>query len=233
MRYFRYRHSANRLNNKAIIEHYKSLTKDEKKTFCKERFCRRFATILGIVCYVSSVSVGIYLLKLIPMPNNSFLDILVMFGKVIAGIAVLIACGFLTYGVCLPLIKKIESYNIPTMKKIIFSKACSHLRDYYGLQEPYIITKCFDSSNKAFKDHDVCIFVVNDELRITVDLIRGFLYPDRDLGCYSFKKSEIRLTKIQNGNKLMLELKAGNKASNEVVFLLGYKARRFIESNFV
>jgi hypothetical protein len=31
----------------------------------------------------------------------------------------------------------------------------------------------------------------------------------------------------------MLELKAGNKASNEVVFLLGYKARRFIESNFV
>lgn len=231
MRYFRYRHSANRLNNKAIVEHYKSLTKDEKKTFRKKRFLKRFTTILGTVCLVSSMSAGICLLKLIPMPNNTFLEILVVLGKVITGIILLIACGFLTYGICLPFINKIESYNIPAMKRIVFSKACGYLRDYYGLQETYIVTKCFNSSNKDFKNHDVCIFVVNDELRITVDLIKGFLYPNRDLGCYSFKKNEIRLTKLQSGKHLMLELKASNKKSDEVVFLLGYKARRFIESN--
>ncbi len=232
MRYFRHSHT-NQLHNNALKEHYRSLTKDEKKTFCKERFWRRFATILGTVCYVVSFSAGICLLKLIPMPNNSLLEILVMLGKVIAGIVLLIACGFLTYGVCLPLIKKVESYNIPAMKKIIFSKACSHLRDYYGLQEPYIITKCFDSSNKVFKDHDVCIFVIDDELRITTDLISGFLYPEKDLGCYSFKKNEIVLTKISNGNHLILELKASEGVSDEIVFLLGYRAKGFIKKNFL
>ena len=75
--------------------------------------------------------------------------------------------------------------------------------------------------------------MVNDELRITVDLIRGFLYPEKDLGCYSFKKNEIILTKCQNGKHLILELKADDGVSDEVVFLLGYKARRFIESNFL
>jgi hypothetical protein len=119
------------------------------------------------------------------------------------------------------------------MKKIVFSKACSHLRDYYELKEPYIITKCFDSSNKVFKDHDVCIFVIDDELRITTDLIRGFLYPEKDLGCYSFKKNEIVLTKISNGNHLILELKASDGVSDEVVFLLGYRAKGFIKKNFL
>ena len=236
MRYFRYRYRfkpTDQLHNTALKAHYKSLTKDEKKTFCKERFLRKVATILGIVSYISSVSVGICLLKLIPMPNNIFLEILVMLGKVIAGIILLIACGFLTYGICLPLIKKIESYNIPSMKKIVFSKACSHLREYYGLQEPYIITKCFDSSNKDFKDHDVCIFIVNDELRITTDLVSGFLYPEKDLGCYSFQKNEISLAKNQNNNQLILELKSNDGKSDEVIFLLGYKAKRFIENNYI
>lgn len=232
MRYFRHRHT-NQLHNNALKEHYKSLTKDEKKAFCQERFWRRFATILGTICYVSSVAVGIYLLKLIPMPNNTLLQILVVLGKVIAGIILLIACGFLTYGVCLPLIKKVESYNIPAMKKIIFSKACSHLRDYYGLQEPYIITKCFDSSNEAFKNHDICIFIVNNELRITVDLVRGFLYSDKDLGCYAFNQDEITLTKKQNGKQLLVELKVDDEVSDNITFLLGYRAKGFIEKNFL
>lgn len=59
------------------------------------------------------------------------------------------------------------------MKKKIFSKACGHLRDYYELQEPYIITNCFEATDKNFKNHDVCIFVVGDELRLTTDLVRG------------------------------------------------------------
>ena len=77
------------------------------------------------------------------------------------------------------------------MKKEIFSKACEHLRRYYKLQEPYVVTKCFTATDKRFQNHDVCIFVVGDELRMTADLTRGFLYGERDLGCYAFKKEEI------------------------------------------
>ena len=113
-------------------------------------------------------------------------------------------------------------------KKEILSKACGHLRDYYGLQEPYIITKCFDAADKKFQKHDVCLFIVGDELRITADLIHGFLHGERDLGCYAFVKHEITLSKQPCGQQLMLEMKAG-----ENTFLLGYRAKGFIEKNFI
>ena len=113
------------------------------------------------------------------------------------------------------------------MKKEIFSKACEHLRDYYKLQEPYIITKCFDATDKKFQNHDVCIFVVGDELRLTTNIVRGFLYGERDLGCYAFKQEEITLSKQKNGDRLVAELRADN-----TIFLLGYRAKGFINKNF-
>jgi hypothetical protein len=96
------------------------------------------------------------------------------------------------------------------------------------LEEPYIITKCFDSTDKKFKNHDVCIFIVDDELRITTDLVRGFLHGERDLGCYAFSRDELIISKKQNGKYLMAELKSTNTE-----FLLGYRAKGFIEKNFL
>ena len=93
---------------------------------------------------------------------------------------------------------------------------------------PYIITKCFDAADKKFQKHDVCLFIVGDELRITADLIHGFLHGERDLGCYAFVKHEITLSKQPCGQQLMLEMKAG-----ENTFLLGYRAKGFIEKNFI
>lgn len=91
-----------------------------------------------------------------------------------------------------------------------------------------MITKCFDSTDRKFKNHDVCIFIVGDELRLTADLVRGFLHGERDLGCYAFKRHEITLSKLQEGNHLIAELKAENTA-----FLLGYRAKGFIDKNFI
>ncbi|MBR2971027.1 MAG: hypothetical protein IKC48_04460 [Clostridia bacterium] len=114
------------------------------------------------------------------------------------------------------------------MKKEIFRSACSHLRDYYSLQNPYIITKCYDATDKTFKNHDVCIFVAGDELRITTDIVQGFLHGKRDLGCYAFKRDEITLTKLYRDNLLMAHLQAG-----DFIFLLGYRAKGFIQKNFI
>ena len=114
------------------------------------------------------------------------------------------------------------------MKKEIFSKACAHLRNYYNLQKPYIVTKCFNATDKKFQNHDVCLFIVGDELRLTADLAHGFLYGERDLGCYALKKEDITLTKLENGKHLIAELKADNQ-----VFLLGYRAKGFIDKNFI
>lgn len=227
MRYFRYKNT-NKNRNNALKEQYETLTKDEKRTFRKEKRWTRFGLIASLAIYCACSAVGVYLLKLIPIPNGWFLETLVILGKVIVGfIWFILVSGLLTYGLTVPIWKKVASFHIPLMRKEIFSKACAHLREYYKLQEPYIVTKCFDATNPHFKNHDVCIFVVGDELRITTDLIRGFLHGERDLGCYAFTRDEIALSKQQNGNQLTAELRA-----EDTVFLLGYRAKSFIEKNF-
>ena len=227
MRYYKYKNTDKNIHN-ALKEQYKTLTEDEKRTFRKEKRWRKFSTIVSLIIYISCIVAGIFLLKSIPLPSAWFLEILVIVGEVIIGFILLIASGVLTVALTMPLWKKVESFHVPSIKKDIFSKACKHLRDYYQLQEPYLITKCFDSTDKKFENHDVCIFVVGDELRITTDLVRGFLHGERDLGCYAFKKEEITLSKQNVGNHLIAELKANN-----IVFLLGYRAKGFIDKSFL
>ena len=223
MRYFRYKNTDKNVNN-ALKEQYKTLTENEKRKFCKKKRWQKFSTIVTITVFICYIIVEIFLLESIPVPNDIFLEVLVIVGKVIVGFILLIVSGGLTAILTTPLWKKVETFDIPLMKKEIFSKACKHLRDYYQLQEPYIITKCFEATDKNFQNHDVCIFIVGDELRITTDLIRGFLHGERDLGCYAFKIEEITLLKRNNGMHLVAELRADN-----TVFLLGYRAKGFID----
>lgn len=227
MRYFKYKNTNKNVNN-ALKAQYKSLTEDEKRTFRKEKRWRKFSTIVSLIIYFLFITVGIYLLKSIPQPSDFLLALFVIIVKVVIGFILVIVGGVITVGLTTPLWKKAESLRIPSIKKEIFSKACRHLRDYYELQEPYIITKCFDATDKKFQNHDVCIFVVRDELRLTTDLVRGFLYGERDLGCYVFKRDEIILSKQQDEKHLIAELKA-----EDTIFLLGYPAKAFIEKNFI
>ena len=215
MRYFKYKNT-NKNYNMALKEQYKSLTTDKKSTFRKETLWRKFSLIVSSAIFFSSVTSGFLLLRALPQPVAVIWQILAGIGKSILGLLILIAGGLLTAGLTKPLWKKADSFHLPTMKKEFFRKACSHLRTYYGFSEPYIVTKCFDASDHKFKNHDVCIFVVGDELRITADLVHGFLQGDRDVGCYAFKKHEIMLSKQQHGQQLLALLKADN-----TFFMLG------------
>ena len=223
MRYFRYKNTDKNVKN-ALKEQYKTLIEDEKRTFCKKKRWQKFSTIVTLTIFICCIIAVSFLLISIPAPNDNFLEVLVIVGKGIVGFILLIVSGGLTAILTTPLWKKVETFDIPLMKKEIFSKACKHLRDYYQLQEPYIITKCFEATDKNFQNHDVCIFIVGDELRITTDLIQGFLHGERDLGCYAFKTEEITLLKRNNGKHLVAELRADN-----TVFLLGYRAKGFID----
>lgn len=227
MRYFRYKNTYKNVNN-ALKEQYKTLTEDEKRIFRKKNSWEKFSTIVAFTIFTCCMIAEIFLLKSIPVPNDKFLEALVIVIKVIVGFILLFVSGGLTAILVTPLWKKVETFDIPLMKKEIFSKACKHLRVYYQLQEPYIITKCFEATDKNFQNHDVCIFVVGDELRITTDLIRGFLHGERDLGCYALKKEEITLLKRNNGNHLVAELRTDNS-----VFMLGYRAKGFIDNFLV
>ena len=186
--------------------------------------------ILGAVVFFTVFLGGfffcVWALKQIPVPKSLFEIVLRHIGNFILGASAFF--GFFIIGVLvsMPIFSDNETRRIADRK--ILSQACEHLREFYGLQEPCIVTKCYTSSDKKFKDHDVCIFVVGDELRITTNLKNGFFYEERDLGCHAFRREEITLTKIEGEKFLMAELRAG-----ETTFLLGCRAKGFIEKNFL
>ena len=219
MRYFRFQNTDKALTE-ALKEQYKMLSGVEKRLVRREKRWRNFALTVTLLLFFALVGASICLLIWIPDPNGVIWEILAIVGKIALGFLLFLVSLFLLAVCVTPLWNKVESMQLPSIKKEFFSNACKHLRDYYQLQEPYLITKCFDSTDEKFKNHDVCIFVVGDELRITADLIQGFLHSERDLGCYAFKQDEIALYKKQNENHLILEFRAG-----DAVFLLGYRAK--------
>lgn len=227
MRYFQYPNTGENRNN-ALREQYKTLTQQEKQRVRSEKRWRILCEIVTFVMFGLFMVACVAFLKWIPRPEHWAARMLAAVGKIILGILLLALGGGLTVWATRPLWNKAEAFRLPAMKKEIFFKACGHLRDFYGLQEPCIVTKCFDATDKKFKDHDVCLFVAGEELRITADLLRGFLHGERDLGCYAFRREEITLRKQRHGDRLAVVLDAGGAA-----FVLGYRAKGFIEKNFI
>lgn len=115
-----------------------------------------------------------------------------------------------------------------SMRKDFLHKACETLREYYGLQEPFLVTKCYSCTDRKFDRHDVCLFVVENELRVSADLHNGFFHPDRDLGCYGLTRQEITLSPAQYKEHEALQLEADG-----VTFLLGTRAQKFIKEQFL
>ena len=107
----------------------------------------------------------------------------------------------------------------------IMQDATEHLRVFYQFCEPCLITKCYQCSDPKWNRHDVCLFVVDDELRITTNLKNGFFHPDKDLGCYCFSKEEISLTDGQFRDIQAIEL-----AAECISFLLSRNAISYIRS---
>lgn len=224
MRYFKYKNTQTTQKN-AFKLWYAEMTKKEKKLYRKEKARNTVATIVFFaVMFLVGGSIG-FALSRIDFSDNVFLLIIELIGFVLLAILGMIAAVIVGGLASSPLWSKNNTY--PTFRKNMLSEACAPLREYYGLCEPFIVTKCFDSSDKDFDNHDVCIFVAGDELRITTDINRGFFHGERDLGCYAFSRDEIALSKIQKDAQLVLELNA-----SDMVFHLGYRAKGYIEKCF-
>lgn len=226
MRYFRYKHTG-RVYNDAWKAEFVKLTKDEQKNVRRNKVLDKVgATVLLCVMFACLIGCGIAINQ-IPKPERGLLLVLYNFVKVLLWIVSFVFSGFVGYIVASPILKKITDTPYAFRQQALY-EACAPLRKFYGLQEPYVLTKCFECSDEKFNNHDVCIFVHEDELRITTDLLRGFAYGDRDLGCYAFRPDEIILTKQEREGHLALELKADN-----VVFLLGYRAKGYIKKYYL
>ncbi len=204
-----------------------SLTEVEKKRNRQGKLLN-FAAIASVSIVFLVVFFGSeFMIAQIPPPQNAFLFVLAIIGRIILTIGVFIVSILLGSLVSSPIFKLAQKKLV--FKKIIaFDKSLIFLREYYAWQEPCIVTKCYDSSDKKFKNRDICIFLVDDELRITADLKHGFSIRENDLGCYAFKADDFSLEQIQGEQFLITEFK-----SRDTVFHLGRRAKGFIEKIFV
>ena len=225
MRYFKYKglKTTEKEAQKAL---FAELTKEEKRIVRKEKLLDFLGLNVFFAVFLGGFGFCVWGLKQIPFPELLFEVIMRHIANFILGAAGFVLFFIIGALVSTPIYSKTSGQQLIYQKYL--AKACEHLREFYGLQEPCIVTKCYDASDKKFKDHDVCIFVVGDELRITTNLKNGFFHEEKDLGCHAFRRDEISLSKIEGTKFLMAELKAG-----DTVFLLGYRAKGFIEKHFL
>ena len=225
MRYFKYegQKTTEKVTRK---ERYARLSKLEKRLVRKDQIFNAVGTTLcfavGFACFLGCVS----LIDQIPAVDGVFLQIIRILCTVFLWIVAVVVSAIAGALVGMPFWSRAGASR-GMIQQSILSQECARLREYYGLQEPCLVTKCYDSSDRKFKAHDICIFVVGGELRITTNLKNGFLHAEKDLGCYAFQLDEISLSTLQGEKNLIAELKA-----EDTFFRLGYRAKGFVE-NFV
>jgi len=224
MRYFKC-DTLKQEDRKTIIEDV-MLTEEERKSDRQGKFLNFVATLLFFSVFIAVFIGSLFLIVQIPTSQNPFLFILIVIAMFALGFGTLIVSCLIGSIVSSPIYKKAQEKLV--IKKRVYDKALIHLREYYGWTETCIVTKCYDSSDKKFKKRDVCIFCVDDELRITADLKHGFSIRENDLGCYAFKVDEFSLEQIQGENFLITKFK-----SEDLVFHLGRRAKGFIEKRFI
>ena len=203
------------------------LTDEEKKSERQGKFLDFLGTLLFFVVFVAVFIGSLFFIVRIPTSNNPFLFIMVVIVMFILGLGALIVSVLIGSCVSSPIYKKAQE-KLAIRKRNCFDKSIIFLREYYGWTEPCIVTKCYDSSDKKFKNRDICIFIFDEELRITADLKHGFSIRENDPGCYVFNVDEFSLEQIQGEKFLITKLK-----SEDLVFHLGRRAKGFIENSFL
>lgn len=221
MKYFKYR-NISKVQQLAYKECLASLGKDEQKKIKRNDRLIMLLSIIGFVFFFCCIGMFIFFIKLIPVPKNILLKILYGIGCIILGFIGLIISGIATgipFGILLDKIK----YNLPEMRKEFIKRASEPIRKYYGLSDEYLITKCFESTNSLFNNHDICIFRYGNEIRMTTDIVKGFINGNCDLGCYSIKFNELRIYKDDYNDKRATILEFDKEK-----FVIGIKAYSYI-----
>lgn len=223
MRYFKYKNLQGFENN-SRKEYLKTLSKKEKRIESWNSFISYASIAVLLIVGIGLSAASIYAVTKIPLPENIFLHIAAIIGMVFLGFGgVLIS--FIIAGLLCMLISNAYIKNEKTQRKEALNRATAVLREYYGLGDDYIVTKCYDASND-FKNRDVCIFFAEGELRITVNIVHGFSHISRDLGCYCFKPEEITVSATQENGIIMSVLTCG-----DTFFRLGKRAKGYIQKH--
>ena len=226
MRYFKYENTNHSVNTYEK-DLYKSLSKEEKRIVRKDKLIRRFANAVGVIVFCL-----VFVLVCGSFEMTSFPSIFVLRLLCYIFVGLFIVCGF-SFGVAAGLLTAtfINKLTNDTATEIMQKYTCqrkNYLKDYYGIDEPYKVTKCYEASDKRFVGKDVCLFTKVGELRITVDMVNNYIQEESDLGCCAFRFDEIKVQESSFDNMVATEISDG-----ENVFLLGRRAMGYIKSNVI
>jgi hypothetical protein len=207
-----------KLTNKFNLASY---NEDEQKKIRTNQLLSKLLIVAGYIVSISLLVILFSLIRLIPTPEKVLFGILYVIAFVALGLLIIVISSL----IFIPISKLLDklNYNIPTYNREHIASACSDIRKYYGLDNDYLLTKCFKSTNNNFNNHDICIFRVYNEIRITNDIVRGYLKTTSNLGCYSVKFDELEVYKDDYNNKRVTVLKFGNEE-----FVIGIKAYSYI-----
>ena len=224
MRYFRYDRLAADVSD--LKQHYAGLSAKEQARRRRFLWLHRLGTVVFWLLFLASFIGFVLLIRKIEPVSDSVLDaILYPILLIGLGFVALILSAVLGALAATPLWGRNEAIE-KDLRLTLLRRTTQELRQFYGFQEPFLVTKCYRASDRRFDRHDVCLFLVDGKLRLTVNLHYGFFDLRRDLGCYEFDFSEIELLPGRYKEREAVELRFG-----EITFLLGQQAKTFIEKH--
>ena len=208
-----------------LKQHYAGLSAKEQARRRRFLWLHRLGTVVFWLLFLASFIGFVLLIRKIEPVSDSVLDaILHTILSVCLGFFALIFSAILGALTAAPLWGRNQAIE-KDLRQVLLRQATQELRQFYGFQEPFLVTKCYRASDRRFDRHDVCLFLVDGKLRLTVNLHYGFFDPRRDFGCYEFDFSEIELLPGRHKDREAVELRFA-----EITFLLGQQARSFIEN---
>lgn len=226
MRYFQYNRIDLR-NNDNLKDEYIALIEKEKSEVKKDKKYTRLSLAISTVAFILYIIISAVVLLSIPTPDSYFITMLILTIKITSAFVLLpVGIWLMFWGLYPSLEQRFHANYTKVINKYI-TNSCPYLRAYYGLEDPYIVTKCYDSSDRDFKNSDICIFIVNDELHISPVLVNGFFNMEREVDCYAFMRYELGLAPVKKSKLSTYELRSG-----DTYFILDKHAKKFFDTHY-
>lgn len=216
------------IDNSALKAQYHELSGQERRALRRAKVLSKLGTVIFVLvtALVLIAAFTVWKLFISKEEETVLLTIVNVMLGILWGGACLVLAPMVAIFAAIPFWNKYPGTE-KKEQRLLLSKGCVRLKEYYGFCKPFLVTKCFDSTDRRFRRHDVCLFFVEGELRLTVNLHYGFFDSERDLGCYAFRREELQLQSVPHAGHPAAELKCG-----DTVFLLGIRAEKFIRDHF-
>lgn len=222
MRYIKWNKDAGSASCRGqYAEVMEQLEKQEKKRRRADKWVAAVSLAVHILVWVAG---AFLIIQYVTMELEGLWDaILRMVLFIVLSCAVLLAGPLLGAWAANRLWKRMDRHSKQVSRELK-EEGCRRIREFYGFGKPFLVTKCFESTDRKFRRHDVCLFFSDGTLRLSANLYYPMFAPEKDLGCYILEKGEFTLTQVGRGSTAATELRAG-----DTVFLLGSRAKEWID----